>query len=72
MERISVALRLILNNNYPIEDFFIYMAPPHKEAADIAINQRFLKVNVIDSSNKKVLDKAVLQKFLTDLKTEAV
>ena len=72
LERISVALRLILNNNYPIEDFFIYMAPPHKNVDDIAINQKFLKVNVIDSSNKQVLDKAVLQKFLTDLKTGAI
>jgi hypothetical protein len=71
-ERISVALRLILNNSYPIEDFFVYMAPPHKNVGDIAINQKFLKINIIDSSNKQVLDKAVLQKFLTDLKTEAV
>ena len=70
LERISVALRLILNNDYPIDDFFIYMAPPHKEANEISINQRFLKVNVIDSSNSRVMDEALLQQFLSDLKTE--
>ena len=70
LERISVALRLILNNDYPIDDFFIFMAPPHKEANEISINQRFLKVNVIDSSNSRVMDETVLQQFLMDLKTE--
>ncbi len=71
LERMSAALQLIITNNYPIEDFFIYMAPPHKEAADISLNQRFLKVNVIDSSNNPVLDKVTLAQFLTDLKTDA-
>jgi hypothetical protein len=45
LERMSAALQLIITNNYPIEDFFIYMAPPNKEANNISINQRFLKVN---------------------------
>lgn len=70
LERISVALRLILNNDYPIEDFYIYMAPPHKEKNEIAINQRFLKVNVFDNSNKAGLDESVMQKLLRDLKAE--
>jgi len=71
LERMSAALQLIITNNYPIEDFYIYMAPPHKETGTIALNQRFLKVNVVDSSNSTVADKAVLDKFLTDLKTDA-
>jgi hypothetical protein len=70
LERMSAALQLIITNNYPIEDFFVYMAPPHKEGG-ITLNQRFLKVNVIDSSNNQVLDKATLDKLLTDLKTNA-
>lgn len=64
LERMSAALQLIITNNYPIEDFFIYMAPPHKEAGSITLNQRFLKVNVIDSSNTQVLDKSTLKQFL--------
>lgn len=71
LERMSAALQLIITNNYPIEDFFIYMAPPHKESDEISLNQRFLKVNVINSSNNQVLDKATLDQFLTDLKTDA-
>jgi TIR domain len=71
LERMSAALQLIITNNYPIEDFFIYMAPPHKEAGSISLNQRFLKVNVINSSNAQVLDKETLEQFLSDLKTDA-
>ncbi|MEP7231561.1 MAG: toll/interleukin-1 receptor domain-containing protein [Ginsengibacter sp.] len=72
LERMSAALQLIITNNYPIDDFFIYMAPPHKESGDISLNQRFLKINVINSSNNGVIDKSTLEKFLIDLKTEAV
>ncbi len=71
LERMSAALQLIITNNYPIEDIFIYMAPPHKEASDISIKQRLLKVNVVDSSHNQVLDKKTLDKFLTDLNTGA-
>ena len=71
LERMNAALQLIITNNYPIEDFFIYMAPPFKEAGDIVIKQKFLKVNVIDSSKDEVMDKATLQKFLDELKTDA-
>ena len=70
LERMSAALQLIITNNYPIEDFFIYMAPPHKEAGDISLNQRFLKVNVINSSDTPVLDKITLEQFLVALNTE--
>jgi hypothetical protein len=72
LERMSAALQLIITNNYPIEDFFIYMAPPHKEADDISIRQKFLKVNIVDSSNNQILDKMVLQQFIDNLKTVAV
>ncbi|SDB38088.1 TIR domain-containing protein [Flavobacteriaceae bacterium MAR_2010_188] len=69
MERMNAALQLILRNNYPIEDIFIYMAPPHKEADDIKINQRLLKVNVVNSSEKAQVDGDVISKFFDDLKT---
>jgi len=71
LERMSAALQLIITNNYPIEDFFIYMAPPNKEANNISINQRFLKVNVIDSSKSANMSKDELQQFLNALKTSA-
>ncbi len=69
LERISAALQLIIARNYPIEDFLIYMAPPHKERDDININQKFLKINVVDNSNHLVLDQAVIANFLNVLKS---
>ena len=71
IERMNAALQLILTNNYPIEDFFIYMAPPHKEADDININQRLLRVNVINSSEAVELNTDVVEQFLNDLKSKA-
>ena len=68
IERMSAALQLIITNNYPIEDFFIYMAPPYKEKSDISIAQRFLKVDVIDSSKSATLDDASLNDFISKLK----
>lgn len=72
LERVSAALQLIITNNYPIEDFFIYMAPPYKEASDISIKQKFLKVNIIDSSKNQTIEKGVLDRFLSDLKMNAL
>ncbi|SRX73672.1 toll/interleukin-1 receptor domain-containing protein [Aequorivita antarctica] len=70
-ERMSAALQLVITNNYPIDDFFVYMAPPHKEATDIVLKQRFLKINIVDSSNSKIMEGDVIQKFLTSLKAGA-
>ncbi len=69
LERMSAALQLIITKNYPIDDFFIYMAPPHKEADEILLRQRFLKINIVDSSNNTMPDKAVIQQFISNLKT---
>ncbi len=72
LERMSAALQLIITRNYPIEDFVIYMAPPQKENDDISINQKFLKINIVDNSNHQILDRAGIDKFLNALKKEAV
>jgi hypothetical protein len=72
LERMSAALQLIISNNYPIEDFFIYMAPPFKESSDIMLRQKFLKVNIVDNSRNQIMDKGTLQKFLNDLKIDSV
>ncbi len=68
LERITASLQLIITNNYPIEDFYIYKAPPHKISNDITISQRFLKVNIFDGSDRESIDKSLLHQFLTDLK----
>jgi hypothetical protein len=71
LERMNAALQLIITNNYAIEDFFIYMAPPRKSSGEISLKQKFLKVNIIDSSNSPNVDKLVLEQFLTDLNSDA-
>jgi hypothetical protein len=71
MERMSAALQLIITNNYPIDDFFIYLAPPHKDPNDISLKQRFLKVSVINNSDTPQLDNISIQQFLKNLKGEA-
>ena len=68
LERMNAALQLIITNNYPIEEFYIYMAPPHKNLDDISLPQRFLKVSVIDNSNNAYVDNSTLQQFLKNLK----
>ncbi len=71
-ERMSAALHLIITNNFNIDDFFIFMAPPHKEKNSIQLNQRFLKISVIDNSDNPVLDKEKVDKLLTELRMVAV
>jgi len=68
LERMSAALQLIITNNYPIEDFYVYMAPPHKGPNEITIRQKFLKVNIIDGSNYAGVDQQVFQPFLMNLR----
>jgi hypothetical protein len=68
LERMSAALQLIVTHNYPIDDFYIYMAPPNKTADDIKLNQRFLKVNVLNNSADTLLNPGALDAFIADMK----
>ncbi|MBK6544564.1 MAG: toll/interleukin-1 receptor domain-containing protein [Saprospiraceae bacterium] len=72
LARISAALQLIITNKYNIEDFIIYMVPPHKEYGSISLNQRIVNMNVIDSSNNEIAEKSTLDKFIMYLKTGSV
>jgi hypothetical protein len=71
LERMSAALQLIITNNYPIDDFIIYMAPPHKELNEISLNQKFLRVKIVNSSNSIDLDEDALKELITNLKYNA-
>lgn len=72
LERMNAALQLIVVNNYPIEDFYIYLAPPHKANEDIKLNQRFLKVNVLNNSMEPGMSNEMLDTFLENMKVAAV
>jgi len=71
LERMSAALQLIVTNNYPIDDFYVYLAPPHKSSDDIKLNQRFLKINVLNNSSQDTLNAEMLEKFILNLKSTA-
>jgi len=43
-------LQLIITNNYPIEEFVIYLYPPEKDPNEILLKQKFLNISVIDNS----------------------
>jgi hypothetical protein len=71
-ERIHAALHLIIDNDYPVESCYIFLAPPHKKADEISIRQKILKIDIVDSSNKPKLDREILQPFIDNLKAVAV
>ena len=68
LERMSAALQLIVTHNFPVEGFYVYMAPPHKDPGDISLKQRFLKVNVIDNSSTPQMNKETFALLLKELK----
>lgn len=68
LERMSAALQLIVANNFPVEEFYIFLAPPNKDPGDISLKQRFLKVSVIDHSGDSPANANALQSLVNSLK----
>jgi hypothetical protein len=71
IERMKAALQLIVSNNYPKKDFFLFMVPPHKDPDDISLKQQFIKVNVINNSDALQLDFNALLPFFNSIKAVA-
>jgi MinD-like ATPase involved in chromosome partitioning or flagellar assembly len=71
LARMNVALQLIVTNNYPIDDFFVFMVPPLKDTAGLLLKQRFLKVNVLNNSSSPQFNNSILETFLQQIKTVA-
>lgn len=68
VERMCAALQLIVSNNLPVEEFFIFLAPPEKDPDEIQLKQRFLKVNVLNNSNSTEISPENIHQFLTGIK----
>jgi hypothetical protein len=68
MERMKAAIQLVVQNGYPIKDFFVLMLPPHKEADLLPIKQNAVKINVINNSDALHLDVNSLQQFFNSIK----
>lgn len=62
--RITAAMKLIINNNYPADEFFVFLVPPHKNPADIAFGKSYLRLNVINNSDFADINQDSLQQFL--------
>ncbi len=71
LERMKAALQFIVSNNYPKKDFFVFMVPPHKDATDLSMQQKFIKVSVVNNSDTLQLDLAALQQFFISIKAVA-
>jgi TIR domain len=69
-ERMKAALQLILSNQYPVKDFFVFMLPPHKDPNDKIAEQQF-KVSVVNNSDALQLDTQALALLLKSLKAAA-
>ncbi|MFM9986780.1 MAG: toll/interleukin-1 receptor domain-containing protein [Flavobacteriales bacterium] len=67
-ERVRAAVQLIITNEYSIEDFYVFLAPPHKNASEISFPQKFLKINIVDYSQGAKIEPASLDEFLNQLK----
>jgi hypothetical protein len=66
--RMTTALQSIVSNLYPVEEFIVFMVPPHKDPRDISLKQWVLKVNVINNSDTPQLDLTSLQPFIESIK----
>jgi hypothetical protein len=67
-ERMKAARQFIVLNDYPIEEFYVYLLPPHKDPNDKSLKQRFIKVNVLNNSDMSQLDIITLKQLLENIK----
>ncbi len=70
LERMSAALQLIVTNNFPVEDFVVFMVPPTKNPEDIKMRQKFMSVRIIDNSSSETIGKDSIERMLSELPGE--
>jgi hypothetical protein len=51
-----------------VEEFIVFMVPPHKDPRDISLRQWVLKVNVVNNSDTPQLDTSALESFIQSIK----
>ncbi|WP_149276190.1 toll/interleukin-1 receptor domain-containing protein [Pareuzebyella sediminis] len=73
--RINTVANKLLWNDSPIEDIYIYAAPPDKASNDDLMlkvkNINGVPVNIIDYSKHEVLDTNLLEQFISNIKGES-
>ncbi len=68
VERMSAALQIIIENNYAIDSFYVYMLAPVKNPEDVVLNQRYLKISVFDNSHNTQIEETIFNSFVSRLK----
>ena len=68
IERMKAAVQLVVENKYPIKEFFVLMLPPHKDPDQLTLEQKAIRINVINNSDTPHLDPNVLQQFFKSIK----
>lgn len=67
LERLNTAIQMIIAYNCPITSLCIYLAPPRKNLDDIQLNQKFVKIHLLDNSGKSKLDPKIIVPIVESL-----
>ncbi len=67
LERLKTVLHTIIVNNHAITTLGVYLAPSTKDPGSIQLNQRFIKLRMIDNSDKSVFDPRKLEPIVGGL-----
>jgi dsDNA-binding SOS-regulon protein len=67
-ERVNATEQLLVSYNYPINELFVLLLPPHKDPGSLKFEQTAIKITVMNNSDKAELDRDVLGPFLKSLK----
>jgi hypothetical protein len=69
-QRMNAALHTAMNNDLPVDDFFVFMVPPEKKSDDVMPKQKFVKINLIDSTN--ITKEQAMSQLIKQIKGEKV
>ncbi len=75
-ERVSDAISKVIMDETPVEEIYIYLAPPKKSEDDFQLNQRIINqksfnVNIINNSELDEVNDDLLEPFINDLKNNS-
>jgi hypothetical protein len=65
---VNATEQLLVSYNYPINELFVLLLPPHKDPGSLKFEQTAIKITVMNNSDKAELDRDVLRPFLKSLK----
>lgn len=67
VERMTAVLQLVIENNYSIEDFYVYIIGEEKDSSDVQLNQRYLKIYAFQNTNNSSIEDDIFNIFVNRL-----